>query len=75
MPSKDEANQIKKHLFSVSKAAAETCTKTVSNSASTIYSNDKKVVLSSMFKKTKLIEPKGKAIDIGENLLDNPFNN
>lgn len=75
MPSKEEANNIKKHLSNVAKAAAETCTKSVANSAAIIYNNDKQVVLSSTFKKTKLIEPKGQSIDIGENLLDNPFNN
>ena len=75
MPSKEDVTTIKKHLSSVAKAVAETCTKSVSNSASTIYSNDKQVVLSANFKKTKAIEPKGQSIDIGENLLDNPFNN
>lgn len=75
MPSKEEVNSIKKHLSSVVKAVTDTNTKVIQKSATDIYSNDKEIVLSSNFKKTKLIEPGGRSIDIGENLLDNPFNN
>lgn len=73
MPSKEEVKHIKSHLTGVVKAVKDS-DKPVENSAETIYDTDKKVVLSSIFKRPKTVGPKGRAIDIGEDLLNSPFN-
>lgn len=73
MPSKEEVKHIKSHLTGVVKAVKDS-DKPIENSAESIYDTDKKVVLSSIFKRPKTVGPKGGAIDIGEDLLDSPFN-
>lgn len=64
LPTKQEVRQTNNRLAQVIKVTEEI--DKVKKSANTVYSNDREVVTSSVFKKTASVPPGGKAIEIDD---------